>query len=903
MLVALFSVTAFAQKGKTFRPLGTLKAPTTIKAVDRHSQTASQVSRRGIGDELVTPPATATVETWYTTDGSFYVNTSSGFSNYTNLMPTVNVAIDGADIYIQGLAYWFKDAWVKGTIADGVASFASGQFVGEDEYGSEYIVASADGETPDETFSFTYSSEEGLLSSNTTYIVESGEAAELAAYCFWQNPVFSKEEPVKPEVVVAPEGLVAEEYVVFFTDYYEDAGSGYVNVGFDGSDVYVQGLCRYLPEAWVKGTLEGTTVTFAGGQFLGTYGSNYDMYLQDDDVVLVYDATANTFTLEGVITTYTGTYTADFYANPVIKKVVEMAGTPADPILGGIETTSGGDDVVSFAIPTVDTAGNPMASQKLAYQFFIDIETVESPLTFYAADYKNLEEDMTVIPYGFTEDYDFYNGTIYLNMEHSKWNRIGIQSIYTGGGEEHKSEVIWYTIKEYGAASFDFNAMDVTCSTLDDSAGDITEDLTLESGVVTLTVSPMTEGTKTPNRFWDSSKGPQLRVYSGTLTFEVPADRVITEMVFNAAKWNDGNTADTGAFEGTTWTGEARKVVVTIAGNTQLNSIDIMTAEFVPTPIEAPEGLETATYIFDAQAVEAGYEEEGPQPYTIQLQVGFDGDDAYIQGLAADDPELWAKATKNEAGQYVIPANQYMGTLEFWGYEFDYFFTAVDAEGNMVDAVFDYDAEAGKFSTAQTLVLNGALAELEPYMTFTDVTITKFVEVAATPANPAVESVGISGYGYPYADFDIPATGTNGEMLNTSKLFYTVWVEKDGEQKPYIFGADLYGKDFEEDVTEVPYDHDGFDIYAGGERVYFEEDEAEFTSWTKVGIQSIYYGAGEVRKSEVVWQESGVYSDPTGISSVEANSGKAAIFNLAGQRLSTPQKGLNIINGRKVMVK
>ena len=51
--------------------------------------------------------------------------------------------------------------------------------------------------------------------------------------------------------------------------------------------------------------------------------------------------------------------------------------------------------------------------------------------------------------------------------------------------------------------------------------------------------------------------------------------------------------------------------------------------------------------------------------------------------------------------------------------------------------------------------------------------------------------------------------------------------------------------------------------------------------------------------------ENPVY-DPTttGISTVKAdNLQNAVIYNLAGQRLQTVQKGLNIINGRKVMVK
>jgi hypothetical protein len=35
----------------------------------------------------------------------------------------------------------------------------------------------------------------------------------------------------------------------------------------------------------------------------------------------------------------------------------------------------------------------------------------------------------------------------------------------------------------------------------------------------------------------------------------------------------------------------------------------------------------------------------------------------------------------------------------------------------------------------------------------------------------------------------------------------------------------------------------------------------------------------------------------------DMKSDKTLIFNLAGQRLTAPRKGLNIINGKKVMVK
>ena len=201
-------------------------------------------------------------------------------------------------------------------------------------------------------------------------------------------------------------------------------------------------------------------------------------------------------------------------------------------------------------------------------------------------------------------------------------------------------------------------------------------------------------------------------------------------------------------------------------------------------------------------------------------------------------------------------------------------------------------------------MLNESATELEPYITFTDVVITKFVEVAATPADPVAESTGILYDTYPYGYFSVPAVGSNGEDLNLNKLFYTIWIEKDGEQQPYTFTAEAYSYDFSEDVVEVPYTYDGEDFYYGGEVVYFEEEIAEFQTWTKIGIQSIYYGGGERHASNVVWMDNSQY-EATGISNINADlkAGKAVIYNINGQRLDTPRKGLNIINGRKVVMK
>lgn len=869
MLVALMGVTAFAQ------------------------------------NELVTPPATANVETWYTVDGMLYVNTPNGTQA---VYPSVNVAIDGDDIYIQGLAYWFKEGWVKGTISGTIATFAGGQFVGEDEYGPEYICGTDDTETFSESIVFEYDAEEGLLVCVTEYILENPSLTEILPYCYWYKPTFSKTAPSGPQPVEAPEGLETTEWAINALTNYGDPVSGYLNIGFDGNDVYLQGLCTYLPESWIKGTLDGTTIYFPGNQYFGYYNggpmNSYDFFLLPYGITFTYDAEAGKMTAEGEIFIYTGgsNLKGDVYNDPVVTKVTEKAATPAIPnisqIYDGIEAP-----IVIFSVPTTDVNGDAMASSKLTFQFLKDVEHEISPVTFEPADYTSLTETMSVFPYNYSNGNDFYPKRIYLRQsDYSTWNKIGLQATYTGGGEENKSEIFWLTIKEYLQAAFDFNAMtDVPCSSNASSDGDITEDRTFTAGEVTLTVSPKAEGTSTPNRLWSTNRGPQLRVYSGTLTFEVPADKVIKRIVFNNAKWNEGNSANTGTFEGNVWTGEARQVVVTIAGNTQVNSIDVFPADYVPTAVQAPEDLATDTYIFHSTAIRPYYD---PAELTLWVEAGFDGDDVYIQGLAGDaNPnadQLWVKATKNQAGQYVIPANQFMGSVSFWMSTMDFYFTALDDAGNMVDAVLDYDAEKQQFTTSQTLIVNASLTEVNAQQTFTEVTLTKFNEVAATPADPTVREILFDEWSHGFS-CNIPAVDTDGETLNPGKLFYTVWIEKDGEQTPYVFTSAVY-YNVSEDTAELPYS-DNYSTYDNAHNIYFyDSDAAIFDSWDKLGIQSIYYGAGECRKSAIDWAD----VRGTGINEVKGQWSTVdgqSIYNLSGQRLHTTRKGLNIVNGKKVVIR
>lgn len=1062
-IAALISVVAFAQKPNQFlrtNPIPFEQTQLKTKAVS-HPATVRQAPRRSLG--LVTPPETAVAETYYTASGKLLVYTSNGFADGGR--ESIQVIVDGTDIYIAGLAYWVENAWIKGTIDGTTATFPAAQQVDDDASYPEWISGSEDGETVCDLV-FNFDQENGILECVTTYIGECAAEDAFSVYAYWNQPIFTKEMPAAPEVVVLPDGLEILPYVMTHTK-----GSTSVNVAVDGNDVYFQGMSQYCPEAWVKGTKDGNLVTFAAMQYMGEYGSYGSSYFfYNGETVFTYDAEADTYTAEGqVFGVLADQYYDGNYTDPVLKRVVETAAMPADPEITGMENSSYGW-IVEFNIPLTDIAGEPIVASKLSYILYSDIEHEITPLTFTPATHSKLTEDMTEIPYGFTENYDFYSTYIYLNELYSTdWNKIGIQSIYRGGDEENVTEIQWYTIKEYAIQNytFNFNKMDVPTSATGVTNGDITEEVDITEGNVTLTISPKTTSS-TENRFWSTTAGPQLRVYSGTLTFEVPEGFVISQLVFNHnGKWGantvDGveipNDADA---KTATWTGEAQTVVVSIAANSQINSIDVTVKALAEELVELPDGVEAEAwalegfysdgsdgadvfratevafdgtdiyvkglaywfedawlkgtidaeagiatfpsgqfvgeddygkeymvgydgdfcdiqYVYDAEAKtltqetpyimesqsKSGLDEEGElafwglwevsylhagepmvveevevpeglvtdtyiftanewveesdgdgarrlkaprkamvlEPYSKQLQVGFDGNDVYFKGLTDNTAEMWAKGTLSGDGKTVtIPASQYLGFLSSWSSTYDYYVTAVDDNFELVDIVFNYDADTNTFTTDQTIIVNGSMFVYYPYQIFSDVEITKMPEFAATPADPSIEGYKLEGVSYPYINFAIPAQDVDGNDILTSKLFYTVWIEKDGVEQPFVVLADEYSY-VEEDWTEVPYDwDDSYDIYKGGSKFYINPTDV-IPSWTKFGIQSIYYGGGECNKSNIVWMDNPVYDPTTAITDVNFNNQKVVIFDLQGRRVAAPAKGLYIVNGKKVVLK
>jgi hypothetical protein len=455
--------------------------------------TELQISKDAPVDTRVTPPAGLVTEDW-TIARYFY----DGGDEYPE-EKVLQIGFDGNDVYVQGFSYFSDymedENWIKGTLSEDGKSitFASGQYYGNYNENYDFYFAAFDlvNTTLAPSVTVEYDAEAGTITwPEDLLIVENSEEDALSLYGYFTEFVATI-NAVAPAPLPAPDIVTTEWY--FKSQYLsEDEETGqpvgedytlHVQVGIAGNDVFVKGICEDLPNTWIKGTLDPATnkVTFPTGQNFGSYLFylwEYNYYFCGyglngfEDVVMDYDAEAKTLTMSSQTFMLINAYWLLVDPNLVLadvqmQEIQDVAATPAQPIITGRKFAETSYPYVSVAIPDTDVEGNPLLIDKLTYQYFYKVGDEVTPLTLTTDLYTELTEDMTEIPYDFTDDWDVYNSKLYLNMDFDGWNQIGIQSIYRGGGEEHKSEIFWHDI-------YQPTPLEVTLT----EGGDISEALT-----------------------------------------------------------------------------------------------------------------------------------------------------------------------------------------------------------------------------------------------------------------------------------------------------------------------------------------------------------------------------------------------------------------------------------------
>lgn len=419
-----------------------------------------EVEERVIDDVLVELPAGVQTEEW-ALEGYFVYGDDD--DDYEKVANSLQIGIKGQDVYIQGLSYYLPEAWVKGSVsADGKKiTIPSPQYYGTLEYNgtnypcylllNRYDYDQNIDEFP-ETVTFNFDQEEGVLEipEDILFVENAKPIRDYDAWGYYTEFTIHKGAPVMPELVELPEGVEAAEYHFEACDtYYQENVDYPVQVAFDNTDVYFQGLSLSVPEAWVKGTLENGVVTLPENQYMGVYES----FLGDSEIffggaTFVYDAEKATFTSEEGFITTTKNYAFDEFSNVIITKVVEKVATPATPSILSMDYDDEYGFMVYPNVPLKDTEGNYLLSTKLSYQLYVDKNGVVEPYVLKTSDYEKLSENMTVIPYAFTDEWDIEANAylVYVYGDVQNWSKIGVKSIYTGGGETRESAIGWYDV-------------------------------------------------------------------------------------------------------------------------------------------------------------------------------------------------------------------------------------------------------------------------------------------------------------------------------------------------------------------------------------------------------------------------------------------------------------------------
>lgn len=200
-------------------------------------------------------------------------------------------------------------------------------------------------------------------------------------------------------------------------------------------------------------------------------------------------------------------------------------------------------------------------------------------------------------------------------------------------------------------------------------------------------------------------------------------------------------------------------------------------------------------------------------------------------------------------------------------------------------------------------------------------TITKTTTIKAMAVKDGKTSSIVSAT---YCIANVANAGTEENPFTVADAISVVNALADGATTPntyFVKGIVIGAPDFQRKDDNSLYGNVNFAIAdeAGGTTtltIYRAKDleNANFTEETinrfKEGDEVVLQGKlQKYVKNEVVTPEltSGylvsVKDTATGIANIKAASVKSAIFNAAGQQLSAPQKGLNIIDGKKIYVK
>lgn len=295
------------------------------------------------------------------------------------------------------------------------------------------------------------------------------------------------------------------------------------------------------------------------------------------------------------------------------------------------------------------------------------------------------------------------------------------------------------------------------------------------------------------------------------------------------------------------------------------------------------------------------------------VSVAFTDDHIYVRGIYSKDPE--GVVVGNIDGERVtFVSDQYLGNGSGLYTFFDggVVLPVIGTDGTNADydyseaVTFVLDRANRKLTIASEegcmFVNAGRGADLVSYMkTFANPTFKYYVERASIPEDPVFEGLDDAFYETDtetLCNFIISPFDIDGEYINVDNLYYQIYRLVNHESELVELTADKY-ENLSTDLVRVPYTFtDNYDFGPAGSYFYC------YQQYDDLGIQVINTSCGQELFSNIVWFYNGTQegSGSSAITTVRT-SRDDAIYDLSGQRHTHLQPGLNIVGGRKVLVR
>jgi len=272
-----------------------------------------------------------------------------------------------------------------------------------------------------------------------------------------------------------PDAIRFKDYIIGYQNHYEVADCVIAKMGFEGDTVWLTDFVDGQDNFWVKGERDSSgKIVFPSGQYLGVMNGYYayfygattsvgtnlqgtpeTIYILGDNTVFGVSSDGNKYSCDDVFVVNAGKVNSSYiyaYNQPKMSQFNDAPMFPYRSILKDFmpASTEFAIGMLGFTVSPVSSSGEEYLDPSQLY-YTIYINEKSNPLILEKKYFSQwIDEDTSLIPYKFNDGTPsgsfaciFNFNEVTFVFDNYSWNRLGVRTYYTGGGETHYSPIMW----------------------------------------------------------------------------------------------------------------------------------------------------------------------------------------------------------------------------------------------------------------------------------------------------------------------------------------------------------------------------------------------------------------------------------------------------------------------------